>query len=283
MFVRFLYLTRKLFYLFCIRLLILSRTYSIYMLIEFFFVILECPVLFALLDPDPVSFGSPFFHQYLLMYFFRFYGQNCLLVSFYVFSFHCVFMYYTFFVVSLVVVTLFVFLASFSVQVSSFCSGSYGRYQFYHLLVFAPAQISSFSSVMLSTGIILTIFLLSIMTLRFIICVPYWFVLRFVISYWWYIVVIPDHKVDYYAVTEVIWYTFKEEHSPGGRVKLVLLLNRNTCLTKTSTLSLFSCSSSYRWRSWSSSSSGLLLVSLLWCHFKFHGIFYAKGIFVEGK
>ena len=46
----------------------------------FFYVILECPVLFALPDPVSLSFKPPFFRQYLLIYHFKLYCQTSLLI-----------------------------------------------------------------------------------------------------------------------------------------------------------------------------------------------------------
>ena len=56
-------------------------------MVEFSFVILLGPILFVLFDPVPVSFESPFFHQYILMYLFRPYFLTCLFIPIY----HCVF------------------------------------------------------------------------------------------------------------------------------------------------------------------------------------------------
>ena len=82
------YFTLKLFYFFCIRLLLCLSALTID-LIKFSFVILEYPILFVLFDPIPVPFESSFFHQYLLTYFF----QTCLLG---VFSFRWIPVYFTF-------------------------------------------------------------------------------------------------------------------------------------------------------------------------------------------
>ena len=56
----FSYFTPKLFCFLCIWFLVCSRAF---LLVVFSFVILECPVLFELLDPVSVFFKSPFFLQ----------------------------------------------------------------------------------------------------------------------------------------------------------------------------------------------------------------------------
>ena len=49
------------------------------LLLEFFFVILEYPIWFVLLDFASVSFESPFFHQFVFLYLFKLNFYNCLL------------------------------------------------------------------------------------------------------------------------------------------------------------------------------------------------------------
>ena len=71
------YFTAK---LFCIHLLICPLVFCADLLVKFSFVILEHSVLFVLLEP--VSFNSPFFRQYLLIYLFHLYFQTCLLFCF---------------------------------------------------------------------------------------------------------------------------------------------------------------------------------------------------------
>ena len=46
----------------CIHLLVYHHAFSMYLLVEFSFVVLECYVWFLLLDLVLVSFKSPFFH-----------------------------------------------------------------------------------------------------------------------------------------------------------------------------------------------------------------------------
>ena len=62
MFPLFLYFTPKLFCFFCNRLLVCLRAFSSELLIKFSFIYLECPILIV---------KSRFFHQYLLIYFFK--------------------------------------------------------------------------------------------------------------------------------------------------------------------------------------------------------------------
>ena len=57
------YLLKFFFCFQCIWFLVHLRSFYIYSLVEFSFVIFECPVLSVLLDPDPVSFKLPFFRQ----------------------------------------------------------------------------------------------------------------------------------------------------------------------------------------------------------------------------
>ena len=53
-----------------------------FLLVEYFLVILECPVLSVLVDPTSVSFSSSFFRQYFLLYLLEFYCLSCLLCCF---------------------------------------------------------------------------------------------------------------------------------------------------------------------------------------------------------
>ncbi len=69
--------TPKLFCFLCIRLLVCTRSFPTNLLVEFSFVILECPDLFLLLDLVSVSFKSLFFRQYLLIYSFKLHHQTC--------------------------------------------------------------------------------------------------------------------------------------------------------------------------------------------------------------
>ena len=71
------YFTPRLFCFFCIRLLICPRAFSSWSLVDFSLVILEWPVLIVLLDPVSVSFKSPFFRQYLLIYIFKLHFKIC--------------------------------------------------------------------------------------------------------------------------------------------------------------------------------------------------------------
>ena len=82
MFFLFPYLATKLFFIFCIRLLICPRAFSTYLLVEFSFVILGDPVLVVLFDSILVSLQCPFFRPYLWIYFFQLYCQSCLLLFF---------------------------------------------------------------------------------------------------------------------------------------------------------------------------------------------------------
>ena len=56
MFSLFPYFTPKLFCFLCIQLLVCFRAFSIYLMVEFSFVILEYPVLFVLLEPSQIGF-----------------------------------------------------------------------------------------------------------------------------------------------------------------------------------------------------------------------------------
>ena len=62
------YFILKLFGFFWICLLVCPCTLATNLLVEFSFVILECPIMFVLLDPIPISFVSPFFCQYFLSF-----------------------------------------------------------------------------------------------------------------------------------------------------------------------------------------------------------------------
>ena len=78
----FLYFIPKLFRFFCIQLLVCLREFSTYILGDFFFfVIMEFPVLFVLLEPVWVSLKFPFL-QHLLLYHSMLRCQVCLLVCF---------------------------------------------------------------------------------------------------------------------------------------------------------------------------------------------------------
>ena len=68
--------------LFCFRFLVCPRVFCTDLLVEFSFVILENLVLIVLLEPSAVSFESPFFHQYLFIYFFKLHFQTCQLFCF---------------------------------------------------------------------------------------------------------------------------------------------------------------------------------------------------------
>ena len=87
----FRYLTPKMFCFLCIRLLICPCAFSIDLLVEFSFLIL-----FLLLNGVPLSFESPFFFLYLLIYFFELYGKFCLPLIF-DFLFHFDTVYFSFF------------------------------------------------------------------------------------------------------------------------------------------------------------------------------------------
>ena len=92
------------------------------LLLEFFFVILEGPSCFLLLDHVPISFESPFW-SYRLIYFFLFHSivSMCIFLSL---------------ILSLVfTVSLFVLLDSFPTRVWHFCSSFFKEYQLYHCLV----------------------------------------------------------------------------------------------------------------------------------------------------
>ena len=64
--------TPEIFSFVCIRFLVFLYTFFTDFLIEFSFVILECLVLFVLLDPVPASFKFLFFHQYIFYLFLPF-------------------------------------------------------------------------------------------------------------------------------------------------------------------------------------------------------------------
>ena len=129
MFFLFLYFPQKLFCFFCIWLLICLSVRSVNRLVEFSFVIFEYPVLFVLFNPVQVS---PFFHQY----FFWFISVlSDLFEVIFLDSFLCV----VFLNVSaslevllVPVVSLFVLLALFPIQVLYFYSNSFVGYLYYH-------------------------------------------------------------------------------------------------------------------------------------------------------
>ena len=76
------YFTPKLFCFFCLRLLNCLFAVSINLLVEFSFIILECPVLLVLFDPVPVPFECSLIHQYILNNFFQSHCQTSLQFSF---------------------------------------------------------------------------------------------------------------------------------------------------------------------------------------------------------
>ena len=83
--------TPKFFYFLCICLLISSCAFS-NPLVGFSFIILVWPVFFALFDPVTVSFKSPFFRQYLLIYLYKFFWQTCLFcLGPFILTYTCVF------------------------------------------------------------------------------------------------------------------------------------------------------------------------------------------------
>ena len=81
----------------CFQLFICLWAFSIDLLVNFSFAILEDPVLLALFDSIPVSFEYPFFRQYILLYLFQLYCQSCMLLSFFFFfySFHSIVFLYS--------------------------------------------------------------------------------------------------------------------------------------------------------------------------------------------
>ena len=93
--------------------------------VKFSFVILEDPILFALIIFVLLSLESSFFPQYLLLYFFHLYYQTCLLLS-------------TF---GLVTVFLFFLLVSSPIQVLYFYMDFLRGYQFCHRLVLFLQQL----------------------------------------------------------------------------------------------------------------------------------------------
>ena len=50
--------------------LVVRMPFSAYLSVEFCYVIFDCPILIVLLDPVSASFKFPFFHRYILIYFF---------------------------------------------------------------------------------------------------------------------------------------------------------------------------------------------------------------------
>ena len=76
-------LLQNCFFFLSVYLLVCPRSFSTYMSVKFAFVILECPVLFALLDPFSVSFKPSFIRQYFFfIYLMKLYGPTCLLFRF---------------------------------------------------------------------------------------------------------------------------------------------------------------------------------------------------------
>ena len=65
--------TLKLFSLICIRFLVCFYVISPYLLVEFPFVVLECPVLSVLFYPFSISFQSSLFRHFFLFYFLKLY------------------------------------------------------------------------------------------------------------------------------------------------------------------------------------------------------------------
>ena len=63
------YFAQKLFCFLCIQFFVYPHAFSTDLFEEFSFVILECPALFVFLDSVLISFESPFFLPYLLIYF----------------------------------------------------------------------------------------------------------------------------------------------------------------------------------------------------------------------
>ena len=66
----------------CIRLLVNPHAFPTYWLVNFSFIILECPVLFVLLVPVSVSFKPLIFLQYILINRSKMYCPTCLLFGF---------------------------------------------------------------------------------------------------------------------------------------------------------------------------------------------------------
>ena len=78
----FSYFTPKSFCFICIRLLVCPRAFSTDLLVEFSFVIFECPVLIILLAAVLVSFKLPFFFQCMIINLFKSYCQSWWCFSF---------------------------------------------------------------------------------------------------------------------------------------------------------------------------------------------------------
>ena len=113
------------------QLFICPRAFSIYLWVEFSFVNLEIPAVFALVDFVSIFSKSPFFRRY------SFYSSLHVVLSelsaVMCLSFHpnislCAFPSLA---VTLVTVSLPVLLVEFSIQVLYFCSGSSGKHQFH--------------------------------------------------------------------------------------------------------------------------------------------------------
>ena len=77
------YFTPKLFCFLCFWLLVYPRAFSTYLLVEFSFVILKCPVLFVLFGPVSLTFVSPFCRQYFFIYLFKLYCHAGLFIPTY--------------------------------------------------------------------------------------------------------------------------------------------------------------------------------------------------------
>ena len=81
--------TLEVFCFVCVCLLVYLLAFSTNLLAEFSLVTSECPVVFLLLDPVSVSFESPFFRQYLMIYLLKFYFQTWLLLFFIIPTYLC--------------------------------------------------------------------------------------------------------------------------------------------------------------------------------------------------
>ena len=127
MFFQLLYLTRESFFFRCIWLLVCAHAFSSYLWVEFSFFILECFVLFVLLDPVSVSFKSPFFWLYyqtfLLFWFGLFIPTYPRMFFLFLTIFFC---FRNFFICSSCLI---------SYQVLYFCSDSFRQHRYYHRLV----------------------------------------------------------------------------------------------------------------------------------------------------
>ena len=112
--------------------LLCLRAFSIYFLVQFSFVLLECPILFAVLNSISLSFKSPFFRQYLLIYLFKLHCQTRQVFCFVFFIPIYMWVFFLSLTISLVVtVYLFDLLVEFPIKDLYFCSGCLGQYWFY--------------------------------------------------------------------------------------------------------------------------------------------------------